>query len=869
MTDTRPGLKIALSMGESGHLPLPLPLLLAGVALVLVLLVKGTGSGDDAAKTLRKEWRRDRRKDRRRSRRRDKRDRRRQDKRDRRRAVMGSDGLGGYEGYDDPVGGVLIRLFAMIGRFLVGRELRGRRASNAGFWRIGSRPIGDSLRVRPLPLESGSVGIPEKDDSRLLPAIPDRPGAAVERWTDWTEEHPVPGIAGTSVRIAGAAAVWAGAAVVQALRGVGSIGRVLRSWGTWPYAARAVVRLAVLAAVAGWWLDRSATELGVGTAVAGVLALAATGPAGLGLWRGPTRGDDRTYGPALWAAVRQVLKLVDEEYLEHWMLIPADVRAEGAQIRLRLPVTFAGTEIQCAEIDHLVNTRLPGEWVSRWHLMGGDHYAVWSHKPKPKPKPEPPAWVDFFDPEIQDAIALCERGEVVIGRDERGRIVTEHLSGATPHWGVSVNTGGGKSAFNLMVIIQLIAQGYHIVIVDVKRVSLSILEGVPGVHIYNDPEAPQDLRKAILWVGDEMKSRSAVLEVAPDHYFPGLACFIEEATEAQRILRAEWDDIKDSKDPATDPIWQKGVMNGVNLGRQMWAHYVLITQDFRDDTFGGKGLRNGFSLKFMGSFTASQWKNIIGTSPVPEAPAKAGRMLIVEGTTQKGWVQTCWSEPDVPAEVTKRRMREWALQKRRETEFDPRAGLFGAPPERSAKVLPKLLRTASRDVLPEGVWEALAGGPDGPTAGDAVTQGRRDAIRDGSRDGVLGGGRDGAWQGDDGSLAAAVLHLRGEAGRHQRQGSEDAAAHTIPIQTGGESSGARELLKAEALLSFAEISRRLEERGIDISAERMRSAKSRDKRSGKNLFPAGTEMEGKHGRKFTLYTEAEILAFFNNGGSAE
>lgn len=269
MTDTRPGLKVALSLGESGHLPLPL--LIAGVALVMLLLVNGTDSKDSAA-VLRKELRRDRRKDRRW----DKRQQRRQDKRGRRRAAMRSDGFGGYEGYDNPVGNALIRLLTMVARFLVGREIRGQRASNAGFLRRGSRPIGDSLKVRPLPLESGSIGIPE---SKNLPAIIERPGAAVERWRDWTGEHPVPGVPGKAVRHGGAAAVWAGAVLVQALRGIGSIGRVLRSWGTWPYAARAVVRLAVVAAVAGYWLDRSATELAAGSAVALALGMAATGPA--------------------------------------------------------------------------------------------------------------------------------------------------------------------------------------------------------------------------------------------------------------------------------------------------------------------------------------------------------------------------------------------------------------------------------------------------------------------------------------------------------------------------------------------------------------------------------------------------------------
>lgn len=628
MTDTRPGLRVALSLGESGHLPLPL--LLAGVALVLLLLVNNGGntSKDNTAKTLRKEWRRDRRKDRRRNKRRQ----RRQDKRNRRRAVMNSGGLGGgyegYEGYDDPVGNALIRLLAMIGRFLAGREMRQRRASNATFWGFGSRPIRDSLKVQPLPLESASIGIPE---ARYLPAIPERPGAAVERWKDWTAGHPVSGMPGKAVRHGGAAAVWAGAAIVQALRGIVAIRSALRSWGTWPYAFRAAVRLAVLATLAGWWLDRGTTELAAGATVAAILGIAATGPAGLGVWHGPTWGDDRTLGPSLWVAIRKVLKLEDEEYLEYWMSIPADTRAEDAQVRLRLPLEFPGTEIEQAQIDHLVNTRLPGEWVSRWHLMGAEHYAVWTHKPKPKPKPMPPEFVDFFDPEIQAAIRACRKGEVVIGRNEHGRIVTQHLSGETAHWGLSIGSGGGKSSFNMMVIAQLIAQGYHVVVVDIKRVSVKEYIGVPGVHIYNDPGAIHDMRSAIDWVVDEMNARSAALELDPDMEFPGLVLIIEEATEFAVLSKGWWDENRKptnnkdgAADPATDPVWTQ-VGTATRLGRQMWANIILVTQDFRDQRFGGQGLRNAFPLKLMGKFNSMQWKNVIDTTPVPEAQPGQGQ----------------------------------------------------------------------------------------------------------------------------------------------------------------------------------------------------------------------------------------------------
>ncbi len=744
-------------------------------------------------------------------------------------------------------GGTLERalggLFRALWRFVTGREMNGRAASNAGLFRPGRRPL--SVTVNQMPVSQlGSIALPAPP---VRPALPPGPSASVSRWRGWVDAHPLPGALNGAVRHTGAAAVWLGGTSTAALRGVaattGATRRVLKTWGTWPYACRALMRFAVLAAAFGLWRHPAVAELSM-AALALVLVLAsATGPAGLGLWHSPPQGDDRIYGPALWAAVRVVLGQQEEEYMDGWLHLDSDLSQDGAQIRLALPVSFAGTELERQQLDHLVNTRVPGEWVSRWHLMRGKHFATWTRKPKPKPKPECPDFVDFFDPEIQAAIRACGKGEIVIGRDEHNRIVIRRLTGETAHWALSVGSGGGKSAFNQMVIAQLIRQGYHIVIVDVKRVSLSCYIGVSGCYIYNDPMAPQDMRDAVDWVVNEMEARSAVLEVQPDIDFPGLACFLEEATELSVISKDWWDDnrkaTKDKDGPAesaADPMWSR-VGTGARLGRQMWASFVLITQDFRDQVFGGKGLRNAFPLKFMGNFNAQQWKNVINTTPVPESYTKAGRMMLVEGAVQQGWVQTCYGSPDA--------LRAWAIQERERTDFDPTAGLFGTPPAPSSKRLPRLLRAASRDKLPEATWKALEGSEAGSVPGGGVTSRSHDV----ARDALLPAQRDALDDGPSDALPGA--------GRHRAEGQQDAVASWRSDATDAAEPETDDAVEdVEELLTLAEISRRLEERGITLSDVTMRQHKARRK-DGENQFPSGTEV----GKK-TLYTMAEIVEYY-------
>ncbi|MGP4001424.1 hypothetical protein [Streptomyces sp. 8N706] len=66
---------------------------------------------------------------------------------------------------------------------------------------------------------------------------------------------------------------------------------------------------------------------------------------------------------------------------------------------------------------------------------------------KPKPKPEPPEKADFFSDEVQNAIAKCAPGQIVLGMDERNRPVIKEMTGETAMWALSVGSGRGKSSF--------------------------------------------------------------------------------------------------------------------------------------------------------------------------------------------------------------------------------------------------------------------------------------------------------------------------------------------------------------------------------------------------------------------------------------
>ncbi|MQS18236.1 hypothetical protein F7Q99_40175, partial [Streptomyces kaniharaensis] len=76
--------------------------------------------------------------------------------------------------------------------------------------------------------------------------------------------------------------------------------------------------------------------------------------------------------------LKAALHLAPEAQKEEWLTIPDRLEDEGAQVILALPEHFLGSPRERQGLDEIVNTRLPGDWVSEWRLMAGGHRAVWT-----------------------------------------------------------------------------------------------------------------------------------------------------------------------------------------------------------------------------------------------------------------------------------------------------------------------------------------------------------------------------------------------------------------------------------------------------------------------------------------------------------
>ncbi|MFF6852753.1 type IV secretory system conjugative DNA transfer family protein [Streptomyces antimycoticus] len=339
---------------------------------------------------------------------------------------------------------------AGIGRYLAGRELLGAPRSEATWWKAGA-PLPDD---KPTETPVAELGAQPRTAS---------PGVSFDK--------------STRARQLGRALI----APIRLLFGAfAGLWRVLHIWHRWPRAARSAVRLAPLPIAWGFWRFPEETQYALIAAASAVLLAALTSPAGLGWWRiRPVWTHGQIYGPGVWVALRQILRMEDKEPRARWLSVPDDMRTESARIVLRIPASWVGGPEAVAAVERVIDERVPGEWVPQWERTGQEHYVQWTPKPKPKPKPVLPdyvPWKPTGDPR-----------RVFIGQAIEGLSIVDafiETKTATPHWGVAGDTGSGKSTVLYIPVVHGRQNGELIDILDTKRNSLAEAEGFSGVRVH-------------------------------------------------------------------------------------------------------------------------------------------------------------------------------------------------------------------------------------------------------------------------------------------------------------------------------------------------------------------------------------------------
>ncbi|MER0477033.1 hypothetical protein ABR737_01440 [Streptomyces sp. Edi2] len=562
-----------------------------------------------------------------------------------------------------------------------------------------------------------------------------------------------------------------------------------------------------------WWSAAAAVVLGL---VIGVLHV-----------RGRARRRHmQTLVVPLSLALKEVMPAWDDAQRLAAVTIPLD----RSFVKIALPDGWHGQDGHKEMLRELVHARLGGQWSGEWNLKRHPFYVLFQPQKK-KVTYEIPDRVDFFAPEVQQAIGQCRPGQLILGLDERSEGLMKEMTGESAMWGLSVGSGGGKSSFLQMIITQLVAQRATVIGIDVKMASINCFEGVEGIHLYNDPGNIGDMRAAISWAAREVEARNYVKQQNPSKDFDRLTLILEEGNEFGDASKEWWNENKEKGDPASDPIWGD-IASIMRMGRHVNVTIIGVFQDLRESAVGNRGLRNMFRLLMLGNFNANQWKMIVNTSPVPESVDKAGRMLVIEGN-RRVWIQVPYAEPDA--------FRDHCIKLRAERGYSTE-DLYGSPPVRSPQRLPSLLQV-SRPLFtkqaPQDVQETADARP--ALEGDSAGQDRNAQERFDERFTAAEEARcsepssDAAGAGDEAAPAVGGGPAEWE------------EASTVP-ETSPE------------LLTLAEISRRFADRGVQVNANTMRTHKLR-----RADFPVGA-MQDDGKERFTM---AAIAAYYNLGWGEE
>jgi hypothetical protein len=387
---------------------------------------------------------------------------------------------------------------------------------------------------------------------------------------------------------------------------------------------RGIRTVAVLAAVWGLLFQWTVT----------LLVLALTAVAGIGL--------------GCWAVVRWWRRL---KHMKTWMYpahlvaaplagisVTADpsswlaVEPDRSHVVATLPSAYNGDDKQRARLVETLSKKLAIEAPEvRWQLAG----------PKPRleltqSKPPPPL-VKLAD--VLAAINAAKPDEIVWGLGKKAAVVKSSLAGDSPHVGLSMGSGGGKSETAKSLLAQLLHKGAIGLILDHKMTSHPWAKGLPNVVT---AVRVAEIHKALVWGGEEVTRRKEVSYAGTDMHGnvhadvgPRLIIVCEELNATVAQLRSYWREIRGKSDAVRSPALT--ALDEISFtGRSVKVNLVYIGQRLSDKATGGGGdARENIGVIVFSRYRPSTWKMLAPDFAMPPKNLHPGRLQVVSDQVQE------------------------------------------------------------------------------------------------------------------------------------------------------------------------------------------------------------------------------------------
>lgn len=309
------------------------------------------------------------------------------------------------------------------------------------------------------------------------------------------------------------------------------------------------------------------------------------------------------------------------------------VALDRSTVKIGLPPDFTGTDTERAAVERSVTTKLAIEAPeATYKLHGRKPYVVFVQADPP------PGFVSWDD--VAAIIRNLGPDDLLTGIGKRGKPVSVSLKLDSPHFGISMGTGGGKSTLAAFWLVQELMRGSIVLILDAKRFShpwafkdmdaeYGLLPNVAYCRTVTD------LHNAMIWLGVELDRRNAVAERTIDargtvhgDVGPRIWIVAEELNLAVPMLKQHWAQIRDKEDPKRSPALA-GIGAVSFAGRAVRMHEVVIGQQLKAEVLGGGDVRENIGVRCMARYTANSWKMQAGDIPMPPSPSVPGRVQVL------------------------------------------------------------------------------------------------------------------------------------------------------------------------------------------------------------------------------------------------
>ncbi|MGH4000366.1 MAG: FtsK/SpoIIIE domain-containing protein [Pseudonocardiaceae bacterium] len=340
---------------------------------------------------------------------------------------------------------------------------------------------------------------------------------------------------------------------------------------------------------------------------------------------------------------------------------PTELLRDNVILRLDLPTTFstgiAGDDEAEGGRAPRIKTALKNVVCEKLALSSSEVSVSWTlHGRQPCVEFRPRAVV----PEVAraaDLVTMLKKAPAsapIIGLRRGSKPVAVDFDSESPHLMAACGPGAGKSVMAAGLAAQLLAHDAHVVILDTKQDSLSVLADHPHVQYCRTPEA---IHNFLVWLSEEVDRRMAIKVLNPDADFVRIVIIFEEMNAAYQKLKNHWAAIRDKQeDPANSPAFT-GFGDVAFMGRAPKMNAIAIAQSGTAKVMGGPETREAFFTRVLGRYSLNAWKMLVPDVKFVKSSKKRGRMQVciagVRYETQvllwrseelREWAWSCFAE---------------------------------------------------------------------------------------------------------------------------------------------------------------------------------------------------------------------------------